>query len=84
MKRGLYAVYGSNAAAIFTSWQLVLENKHEFFGFKNKKCKNAEEAADYIARNLAFDYEVMDFECVDKSLLISNIDSIFSISELKK
>lgn len=64
MKRGLYAVYGSNAAAIFTSWQLVLENKHEFFGFKNKKCKNAEEAADYIAHNLAFDYGVIAFSHV--------------------
>lgn len=84
MKRGLYAVYGSNAAAIFTSWQLVLENKHEFFVFKKKKCKNAEEATDYIAHNLAFDYGVIAFEHVDKTLLISNIDSIFSISELKK
>ena len=84
MKRGLYAIYGSNAAAIFTSWQLVLENKQNFFGFKNKKCKNAEEAADYIAHNLAFDYGGIAFEHVDKTLLISNIDSIFSISELKK
>ena len=76
MKGGYYAVFGTNAAAVFDSWNLVKANQKNFIGFKNKKFGNSFDALSFIFDGLKNEYHIEILDSIDKNFLIRNLNSI--------